>query len=412
MRVFQINGSAAGSTATLMFDIADVAINNGYIVECSAPITISNRHNEIKREYYKIGCYYLRKLNVLLSRITGLEGCFSYLETICLIKRIKKFAPDIIHLHNIHGSYICIPWIFGYIKKHKIPVVWTLHDCWAFTGHCVHFENNNCFQWKYGCTTCNQYHTYPQSVFDNAEIMWKLKKKWFSEVCNLTIVTPSQWLEEIAKQSFLGYAKTAVINNGIDLHKFRPIYSGIRGKYGIKRDAFVVLGVAFGWSNSKGLDVFNEVSKRLSDENIQIVLVGTNKNIDRILSKNIISIHRTSNREELVKIYTESNLFLNPTRADNYPTVNMEAIACGTPVVSFRTGGSPEIISDDTGIIVERNDVNGIVENIKKIYKERTFNRTRCFERAKAFDKNIRIAEYLNLYSRIVACKDKQNDVL
>ena len=257
---------------------------------------------------------------------TGFNGCCSYFATRKLIKIIKNFNPDIIHLHNLHNAYINIPLLLKYIKVNNIPTVWTLHDCWSFTGHCPHFMYEKCVKWKSGCYNCPRYKEYPKSFLDNSKTMFKLKKKWFLDIPNLTIVTPSIWLKNMVKESYLKDYNCQVINNGINIEVFKPIESNFRKDYNIRDNVKMLLGVSIGWNTRKGLDVFIELAKQL-DSSYQIVLVGTNENIDKQLPSNIISIHRTNNQTELAKIYTAADLFINPTREDTYPTVNMEAIA-------------------------------------------------------------------------------------
>ena len=231
-------------------------------------------------------------------------------------------------------------------------------------------------------------------------MLYERKKQLLSGL-DLTIITPSQWLADLVKQSFLKEYPVKVIHNGIDLSVFRPTPSDFREKYHIPEDKFVLLGVAFGWGRRKGLDVFVELSRRLDPEKYQIVLVGTDDAVDKNLPENILSIHRTQNQQELAEVYTAADLFVNPTREDNYPTVNMEAIACGTPVVTFDTGGSPESVDEGTGVVVECDDVDAMEREISFIRRERPFAPEACCERAKQFDKNLRFQEYLNLLTGV-----------
>ena len=225
MRIFQINGGVKGSTGKIMLGIADVAKSMGHEVMCASPITTTNRDADENCGYYRIGTFNSRRLNVALARITGFNGGFAVIATYKLLKKIKQFKPDILHLHNLHDSYINLPMLFSYIKKNKVPVVWTLHDCWAFTGQCPYFTMVDCDKWKAGCHNCPQYRAYPSSIFDNTKIMWKLKKCWFTNVENLTIVTPSQWLANLVQESYLKDYQIKVINNGIDLNIFKPTES-------------------------------------------------------------------------------------------------------------------------------------------------------------------------------------------
>lgn len=214
---------------------------------------------------------------------------------------------------------------------------------------------------------------------------------------DLTIITPSQWLADLVKQSFLKNYPIQVINNGIDLQVFKPISSNFRQKYNISEDKYILLGVAFDWGMRKGLDVFIELSKRLDKNKFQIVLVGTDDSIDKMLPNSIISIHRTRDQNELAEIYSAADLFVNPTREENYPTVNMESIACGTPVLTFRTGGSPEILDEKTGYIVDCDDIDEMGRQIIRICKENVFSVDDCVAKAKSFDKDLRFKEYIDL---------------
>lgn len=402
MRIVQINGGAKGSTGKIMMGIADVARAQGHEVMCASPITTTNRDAGEDCGYYRIGTFNSRRVNVALARITGFNGCFAWFETYKLLKKIDEFKPDIIHLHNLHDSYINLPMLFSYIKKHEIPVVWTLHDCWSFTGQCPHFTMVKCDKWKTGCYGCPQYKAYPSSLYDNTKRMWQLKKKWFTDVKNMTIVTPSEWLAGLARESYLKQYPIEVINNGIDLNVFKSTHSNFRKQYGIPGDKYIVLGVSFAWGYRKGLDCFVEMAEKLGEQ-FQIVLVGTDDEIDKNLPQSIISIHRTQNQKELAEIYSAADVFVMPTREENYPTVNMEAIACGTPVVTFDTGGSPEMLDDKTGIVVEANDIKATVKAIKDICEKKKCDAEEYIVAySKKFDKQDKFVEYIDLYSAII----------
>lgn len=395
MRIVQINGGAKGSTGKIMMGIAEIARAQGHEVLCASPITSTNRDAGANCGYYRIGTYNSRRVNVAFARITGYNGCFAWVETYKLLKKIDEFQPDIIHLHNLHDSYINLPMLFSYIKKHDIPVVWTLHDCWAFTGHCPHFTIAKCDKWKTGCHGCKQYKDYPASIFDNSELMWKLKKKWFTGVKNMTIVTPSEWLAGLAKESYLKEYPIQVINNGIDLDVFKPTKSDFREKYGISPSECVILGVSFGWNYKKGLDCFVKLRNELNEQ-YRIVLVGTDSSIDKQLPSGIVSIHRTQNQKELAEVYSAADVFFNPTREEVLGLVNLESLACGTPVVTFNTGGSPECIDEYSGIIVEEGD------DIKTVFEKKTYANImeeNCIKRARQFKENEVYLKYLNIYT-------------
>lgn len=401
MKIAEINMLTSGSTGKIMFQIAETARNQGCKVNTYSPVPfVRGKKNKLisYKDHFWWGNRFESCAHYYLGVLFGVNGLLSINGTRQLIGELKKFAPDVIHLHNLHGFCVNIPMLFNYIKKNNIKVVWTLHDCWAFTGHCPYFTMAKCDKWKTGCYKCPQYKEYPKSLFDNSKKMYRLKKKWFTGVENLTIVTPSEWLAWLVKQSFLREYPIKVINNGIDLEIFKPTPSDFRKKYGIAENKFILLGVAFGWGKRKGLDVFLELFKKLEFDKFQIVLVGTDDSVDRQLPKDIISIHRTQNQTELAEIYTAADLFVNPTREDNYPTVNMEAIACGTPVITFNTGGSPEIIENTTGCVVESNDVNVLLREIVNIVNNNLYTMKDCLLHSRDFSMEKKDREYINLY--------------
>lgn len=396
MKTVLINSCNFGSTGNIMLEIAETAENGGYTAAVCYPQSRDNSRKQKEKDLI-IGTRFSRNIHLMLAEITGLNGCFSYFSTMKLLKKLDKLKPDIIHLHNLHNCYINLSLLFKYIKKHNIKTVWTLHDCWAFTGHCPHFDMIGCDKWKTGCYSCPQYKEYPKSLFDNSKIMYRLKRKWFSGVKNMTIVTPSEWLASLVKESYLKDYPVKVINNGIDLNVFKPTESDFRKKYALE-NKYIVLGVAFGWGRRKGLDVFVELEKRFDKEKYKIVLVGTDDNIDKLLPDNIISIHRTQNQTELAEIYTAADVFANPTREENYPTVNMEALACGTPVVTFNTGGSPEMFDETCGAAVAKDDNDAMYNEIIRICEAKPYSMEACIKKAKGFDKNEKFGEYIRLY--------------
>lgn len=389
MRIAQINATCgAGSTGKICISVSELLSENGvenYIFYSSGSSD------------YPLGIKYANeiaiKMQTLVSRIFGNYGFEAKIATKKLINKLEKINPDVIHIHNIHSHNCNLEILFKYIKKKNIKVYWTFHDCWTFTGYCTHFDMIGCEKWKTECNNCVQYR-YFSWFFDRSKYLFNKKKQLVLGI-NLTIITPSEWMAGLVKQSFLKDYPIKVINNGIDLNIFKPTKSNFREKYNLK-DKYIILGVAFGWGKRKGLDIFIELSKRL-DNSYQIVLVGTDDNVDKELPQKIISIHRTQNQNELAEIYTAADLFVNPTREENYPTVNMEAIACGTPVVTFNTGGSPEMLDSTCGTVVKKNDIDGIYNEIKRICETHPYSKDDCLKRAESFDKNLRFTEYLNL---------------
>lgn len=339
-----------------------------------------------------------------ISRISGRYGFQSRTATRRIIRELDRIQPNIVHLHNIHGHDCHIGMLFSYLKKHKIKLVWTFHDCWAFTAYCPYFVRVNCDKWKEECSDCPQYRDYSM-LFDRSRELYQEKKELFAGL-DLTIATPSQWLAGLVKQSFLKDYPVTVVNNGIDLSVFRPRENDFRSKYGIPSDKHILLGVAFGWGIRKGLDVFVQLSKILDPDKYQIVLVGTTEKVDQQLPSSIISIHSTQNQLELAEIYSASDLLLNPTREDNYPTTHMEALACGTPVLTFQTGGASEMLDETCGATVPCGDIEAFRDEILRICEERVFSFESCLRKAKEFDQNQKFKEYIDLYERINASGD------
>lgn len=394
MKIIQINSECGrGSTGKIVVAISKL-LNKRDIENY---IFYSGNH----KSDYPNGIMIASKLSIrihqILSRIFGDQGFHSYFATKHLIKRIKKIEPDAILIHNIHGYYLHIGVLFEFLKQYNKPVFWTFHDCWVFTGHCTHFTIAMCDKWKEKCFECPQKKVYPYSWFwDRSEELYKKKRELFTAIEDLTIITPSEWLAQNVQSSFMNKYPIQVINNGINLDIFKPIKSDFREKYAIENKK-IVLGVASVWSYAKGLDMFIELSKRLDCSQYQIVLVGTDDNIDRQIPNSIISIHRTQNQKELAEIYSAADVFVNPTREENYPTVNMEAIACGTPVVTFNTGGCVEIVNSDCGAIVYSNTIEELLEKVVYITQYHCQNRNKCMIYSKRFAEQLCFEKYIKL---------------
>lgn len=400
MIIAEINTVSYGSTGKIMFDLAETAREHGHTVYTYSAKTFRRgmKNDYPERPYHTyFGSEAGNFIHKAIGEFTGFNGYFSSWSTRKLINQLEEQKIDILHLHNLHEFCVNLPMLFGWIKKNNIKVIWTLHDCWSFTGHCPHFTVAGCDKWKRGCGCCQQKSVYPKTYFDTTAFMWKKKKEWFTGVNDLTIVTPSKWLSGLLKESFLSEYPVRVINNGINLGVFQPSPSAFREKHDIDVNTYVLLGVSMGWGDKKGLDVFRCLADKL-DDSYQVVLIGTDSTTDQKLPKNIISIHRTENQKELAEVYTASDLFVNPTREDTYPTVNMESIACGTPVLTFATGGSPEIVNEETGAVVTCDDVEELLREIKRISTQRPFNKSVCVRNAQMFDKLKKYSEYVDLY--------------
>lgn len=397
MKILQLNTvCGSGSVGRIALDLYQVIEQKGS--ECmiaygrgNAPANIRSIKVNTKMDFYS---------HVLYQFVTGANGFASTQSTKKLIKEIDQFNPDIIHLHNVHGFYLNIELFFQYLKQRNKPVVWTLHDCWSFTGHCAYFDYVQCDKWKTGCHHCEQYKSaYPYGLLhDNSVYNYKKKKELFNGIQNLTIVTPCHWLKNYVSQSFLKEYPVEVIYNGIDLEQFKPVTGELTKKYGFE-DKHVILGVANMWEARKGLKYFIELSRLLS-EHYQIILVGLSEKQKKELPANIVGITRTQNVNELAQLYTLSSVYVNATLEDNFPTTNLEALACNTPVITFATGGSVESVDEECGMVVPKGNTNLLKEAIESVCRHPEIY-DKCIEKAKKYNKNDRFEEYMNLYRKV-----------
>ncbi|WIF72657.1 glycosyltransferase [Proteus vulgaris] len=367
MRILQINSVCGiGSTGRIATDIHDaletigvesyIMYGRGEARACNSAIKISHQF-----DFYS---------HALQTRLFDNHGFCSTKATLKVLKVLDKLQPDIVHLHNIHGYYLNVELLFSYLKKQpKIKVVWTLHDCWPFTGHCAYFDFEQCEKWKTACFNCPQKNTYPTSNgLDNSKQNYQRKKSAFTGVNDLTLITPSRWLANLVKQSFLRNYPVKVVNNGIDLTVFCPRESDFRQKYELV-DKFLIMGAASVWSQRKGFKDFIEIAQKLPDH-YRLVMIGLTPDQIKSLPSNIIGIHRTNDPIELAELYSAADVFFNPTYEDNYPTVNLEAIACGTPVITYNTGGSPESVSSEHGFVVAKGDLTAVIEVVKNLTQQ------------------------------------------
>ena len=394
MKVVQINATCGyGSTGKITVDISRL------LTEKNIENYVFYAENDSN---YPLGIRYANnkylKIQALKTRVFGNYGFQAKGATKKIIKKLDEINPDIIHLHNLHSHNVNIEMLFKYIKKNGIKTIWTFHDCWALTGGCTHFDYIGCEKWKTNCKKCPQYRRMSW-FFNRAESLFKKKKELFSGI-DLTIVTPSEWLKGLVGQSFLKENDVCVINNGIDLSIFTPTESDFRKRYGLEGKK-VLLGVAMGFDgNRKGFYDFLKLAERLDEKHV-LVLVGVGENQKRSLPEGIIGIERTKNQTELARIYTAADIFVNLTYEDNFPTVNLEALACGTPVVTYRSGGSAEVADDKVAFSAEKGDLDGIISIISKIEKNEALSQ-KCRMRAESsFDKKYCFEKYLDLYDRV-----------
>lgn len=393
-KLLQINVTANwGSHGKIAEDIGKLAIKNGWeswIAYGREP------HGESQSELIHIGSEFSVRLHGIESRLFDNHGLASRKATQSLVQQIRQINPDIIHLHNIHGYYINYKILFRFLKEWDGKVIWTFHDCWPFTGHCSHFMGVGCNKWLTECHDCQLKNSYPSSVlFDRSTKNFNNKKAAFTSLGdNLTIVSCSDCVAGYARKSFFKDTDIRVIHNGIDLDIYKPTSIGKRK---------MIIGVASVWTKSKGFDDFIKL-RELLPADYDIMLIGLTQAQIKKLHDGITGIQRTENRQQLIELYSQAIALVNPTYEDNFPTVNIEALACGTPVITYRTGGSPETIDSSTGIIVEQGNIKGLRDAIYKIeHDNRNFTSRQCRSRAEAhFNNDDRFKEYLSLYNQLI----------
>lgn len=393
-KLLQINVTAnSGSTGKIAEAIGQLAINRGW----ESWIAYGRGTPQSESRLIRIGNDWDMRWHGVETRLLDNHGLASRRTTRQFISRIKEINPDIIHLHNIHGYFINYPLLFRFLQEWGGPVVWTLHDCWPFTGHCAYFDMVNCNKWQNKCMNCPQRDAYPKSYIDQSLRNYITKKSSFNTILSqLTLVPVSKWLSDLLTKSYLCNCRIRKIHNGIDLKLFKPLSD-------YSKEKFVILGVANVWDQRKGLADFIKLSDTLSDR-YKIILIGLSEKQIKSLPINIQGIRRTENINQLIELYSMADVFINPTWEDNFPTTNIEALACGTPVITYRTGGSPEAIDSNTGIVVEQGDVQGLKKAIETIRTSSDrFTPELCRGRAeKYFNQDDRFEEYFELYETII----------
>lgn len=398
MKILQINCIANScSTGRIAEQVGELAQQEGwesYIAYGQYAYTSSSKLIRIANKF-DLGIHFIE------TRLLDRHGLSSRLATKRLIKKVKEINPDIIHLHNIHGYYLNYPILCDYLISSGKPVVWTMHDCWALTGHCAYFDTANCERWKSGCFQCPLKSIYPKSIFaDRSQKNYIQKTQWFTALDNLTIVAVSGWLNDIVKQSILKEKRLELIPNGIDIKRFHPV-ENVDNHYHFQGKK-VLLGVVASWTAENGFYDFISLSKHISDEYC-IVMVGVNDSMKKKLPHNIIGINKTENLETLSQLYSRALVLLTLSHNDTFPTTNLEALACGTPVITYPTGGSPEAVDDKTGFVVEAGDFDKVIEAIKIIDTNgKAYYSQNCRTRAlEYFDKDKQLAKYIELYKSI-----------
>ena len=404
MRIFQINVvSNWGSTGRIVEELGSMVIDNGG----ESYIAYSRGRALSRSHLFHIGNKFDIYYHGLVTRIFDRHGLVSKQATIQLIQHIQRVNPDIIHLHNIHGYYLNYPLLFSFLQSCHIPIVWTIHDCWPFTGHCTYFSYLDCQKWKTECSHCPQKMSYPQSLLvDRSKKNYFEKKRWFTSLGEkLTLVPVSDWLTNVIKQSFLANCNIHRIYNGIDTNIFHPVINAkflVNNRYRIQ-ESKIVLGVSNIWNERKGLDDFVSLRSLLSTDYL-ILLIGLNRSQISSLPKGIIGLERTDNVEQLVEIYSAADIYVNFSREETFGLTTVEAMSCGTPVLAYDTTALPEIISGNTGVVVSLGDIRAAAKHIREICEmDKDIYSYSCRERVVSmFEKRKSILEYLNLYEKLL----------
>ena len=400
MKVLFVNMAyGAGSTGKIIADIMDLLKKNGNDAKALYGTGEQSHNADAVKVSGKLGYYF----HNAASRLTDHAGLYSWAATRKIIREIKAFQPDLIHLHTLHGFYVNYEMLFRFLKEADIPVVWTLHDCWAFTGHCTHFSQAKCTQWQTECQNCKLLRRYPRCYWrGDVRRNFLRKKRAFTGVKNLTITTPSQWLADQVSHSFLRDYPRTVIPNGIDCRIFRPQSSGLRKKYRLEGKK-IVLGVANVWNARKGLPDMLTLADRLGSA-YQVVLIGLTERQLPDIPANVLGLLRTANQAELAQWYSADDVFVNPTYEETFGLTTVEAQACGTPAVVYRTDGCPETVAPGNGRLVPQGDMQALEDAVRDI----TNGSCRAdSQKAAQFDKDAVYQDYLGLYENVLSALKK-----
>ncbi|WP_396638166.1 glycosyltransferase [Maribacter sp. R77961] len=405
-KLLQINTVVTyGSTGRIVDGIGDLAIAENW----GSYAAYGRKEANSKSELFRVGNLLDNYLHVLDTRLFGRHGLATRSGTKDLIKWIKEINPSIIQLHNLHGYYLNLPILFDYLSSLEIPIVMSLHDSWNLTGHCPQFEHVGCEKWKTNCNKCPQLREYPSSLFiDRSSKNHKLKKRIFTSLHNLTLITSSEWSANLIRQSYLSEYPINIIPNGVDTSIFYPREAKeLEHKFNLD-SKFIILGVASVWDKNKGFFDFIELSKKLKEDEV-LVMIGLDTKQLQGLPSNIIGIERTQNIDELAQWYSLADAFINLTYADTFPTTNLEALACGTPVLTYRTGGSTESVDERTGFVVNQGDIDDTLKKLRTIKaKGKETYSEYCSDKALLkYQKDKQFYEYIKIYKEQLNLKDQ-----
>lgn len=399
-KVVQINTVCNASTGQIMHDIQMAAQQAGY--ETRSFVGRRKVYRDLPCE--KFGNSVSFWTHVVWNTLFDAQGSASYFTTRKLVKRLREEKPDIIHLHNLHGYYLNLPLLFRYLScEFNGKLYWTFHDCWPFTGHCPYFVMAHCDRWKEGCYSCPQKRYYPASFGRDASRQnYRHKKKWFTAPEDLVIITPSAWMKGLIEESFFRGKRIEVVHNGIDRGVFYPRQdktqiSEVLHRYRIPMQKKILFGVAGIWEKRKGLDLFVDLAKDITEDYV-IVLVGLTRGQMRKMPENIVGLERTENREELAVLYSASWIFVNPSVEESFSMVTIEAMACGAPVIALDTSAVKELVDEESGVILKANQPQAYLEAIAHIEKI-GMPRERIAEKANRYSKERMVKSILDLYA-------------
>lgn len=403
-KLLQINSCVAiNSTGQLVENIGKVAITKGWESYIAYGRVARSSQSELIRIGTDLDVYF----HGLATRLFDKHGLGSKKATKNLIEQIRKIKPDIIQLHNIHDYYLNYEIFFKHLSESNVPVVWSLHDCWTMTGHCAHFALVGCQKWEIECFDCPLKKSYPASWIDKSTRNYRLKKSLFTALSNVTMISPSKWLGDIIKESYLSKYPIKIIPNGINTEVFIPARDSdeVKKKYGFG-DKYVIMGVGSVWNNEKGLYDYYKLNRILNDNYI-IVLVGMSKSQIKNLPKGIIGIVRTDSLEELAELYSAADVITSLSYLETFGLTPVEGFACGTPAIVYNCTSTPELITPETGLVVEPGNIDDIFSAIEKIRSRgKSYYTKNCRQLAVAlYKKEDRFGDYIRLYEEIL----KQN---
>ena len=404
MKVLHINAvSGIRSTGRICSETAKLLEQNGD--KCMIIYGREKAGKDAEDISKKIGNPFTNVLHYVVYMLSDDEGKGSFFCTKHMLKEIDLFSPDVIHLHNIHGHFVNYNVLFNYLIRKKIPVVYSFYDCWAFTGGCTHFDLIGCEKWKTECKYCPNQSKYPfdKYLFDFSNRIFRNKKNKLLSIDNLIISPGSFWMESLVRQSFLKNCRIATVRSGINLDIFKYTRSDVREKYRINKK--LILLVASQWTKNKGIDFITPLCTMIG-EKYQVVMIGDIRDRSFSLLNNVINIKQTNSLNEMVEWYSAADVYVNLTMQETLGLTNVEALACGTPVVTFDSGGCKECVDSTCGVVVPRGDIKGIFEGICKVLEDNLFTKKACRIKSLEFDKNECYKKYLTLYHELRKTSD------